>query len=98
MAGDLLAPPPRAHLEGADNRVIGSKSLVGDHTAITGNTEAHREVRLALAGMAATCRSLLELVKDQLRGELSSAMIDTFAPTIAGALALIPPGMLDALT
>ena len=98
MAGDLLAPPPRAHLEGADNRVIGSQSLVGDHTAITGNPEAHREVRLALAGMAATCRSLLEHVKDQLRGELSSAMIDTFAPTIAGALALIPPGMLDALT
>jgi hypothetical protein len=47
--------------------------------------------------MAATCRSLLEHVKDQLRGELSSAMIDTFAPTIAGALALIPSGMLDAL-
>lgn len=85
VAGDLLAPPPQAHLEGSDNRVIASKSFVGDHTGVNHNPEAHREVRLALAGLPAGCRPLLAHIRDHLRGELSSSMIDALAPILAAA-------------
>ncbi len=90
VAGDIFAPPPRAHLEGADNRVIGSGSFTGDHTGVNHNPEAHREIRLALAGMGPGCRSLLEHLRDQLRGEVSSATIDTIGTVVAGLLAVLP--------
>jgi pimeloyl-ACP methyl ester carboxylesterase len=90
-AGDLFVPVPRAHVSGADNRVIGSDSLFGDHSSINDRADAHREVRLALAGMPQTCRGLIRWVWDHTRGEFISVTVDTVA--IGSEMLMAVPSM-----
>src|SRR5207302_9062739 len=65
--GDLVVPPPRAHLDGATNVVVGAPSLVSQHARLPGSPAAARELALALAGAPPTCQSLVRVVADSMR-------------------------------
>lgn len=92
-AGDLAVPVARSSVAGADNRVIPSTSLLGDHFDITDDPAAHREIRLALAGQDPACRPFGSVVGDHFRSELTSHGIDLLG--VAASLPLGPavPGI-----
>jgi len=79
--GDLVVPVPRTAAPGAVEVVVpldGARA----HDQLPGSTAAHRELALALAGLAPTCQSLRDALIDQVVGEGISWAEDT-----AGSLA-----------
>ena len=85
--GDPVVAAPRAHVDGADNRLISAGTLLGDHDALPGHASAHREMRLALAGMNATCKSREAFILDRVRGYLNGVGVDLGSAVVTGALA-----------
>ena len=87
--GDLIAPVPSTRAPGAIEVVV---PLVGPdaHADLPGSEEAHRELRLALAGLPPGCQSFTDSLRDQLGGEAIS-----YAEDLLGGLGLIAAGWSD---
>lgn len=87
--GDLITPVPSTRAPGAIEVVV---PLVGPdaHSDLPGSVEAHRELRLALAGLPPGCQSFADTLRDQLSGEVVS-----HAEDLLGGLGLIAAGRAD---
>ena len=88
---DLAVAAPRTHLRGAHNVVV-SVPDANDHAGLPGSDVAHRELALALAGLAPTCEGLLDFVVDAVTGEAIGTTEDLFGVALAVAGAPGPPG------
>jgi len=77
---DLVVPSIRTHLKGATNVTVSLPRSFTEHGDLPGWTQASREMALALAGMAPTCRSLADTVTDAVTGDEIA-----FAEDVVGA-------------
>lgn len=91
--GDPIVAAPRARVEGADNRVVSAGTLLGDHDALPGHRNAHREMALALAGMEATCKSREAFIWDRVRGYLNGLGVDGISAGVTAAVIAGSRGM-----
>lgn len=90
--GDPIVAGPRARVDGADNRLVSAGTLLGDHDALPGHKNAHREMALALAGMEVTCKSREAFIWDRVRAYLNGVGVDAAGIAMAaGLLAFSPP-------
>lgn len=89
--GDPIVAGPRARAERADNRLVSAGTLLGDHDALPGHKNAHREMALALAGMEATCKSREAFIWDRVRAYLNGIGVDAASVAAAAALLAISP-------
>ena len=85
-AGDLIVAPPRARVEGADNRIVSPAAGLNDHDALPRHPSALREMALALGGRQETCKSPAEFVFERLRGHVTALGTDVLAAALATRL------------
>ena len=88
--GDLIVAPPRARVEGADNRIVTPAAGLHDHDALPGHPAALREMALALGGRAETCKGAAEFVLERLRGHATALGTDALAAALATHLPPAP--------
>ena len=80
--GDVVVPSPRSRLDGATNVVVHVPG-VNHHSDLPGSPAAQRELALALAGRAPTCRSLLGITATVLAGQAIGVAEDTTGVALA---------------
>ncbi len=93
-AHDLVVPSIRAHLDGAANVVVDPGTgggLLSEHSALPGSPEAAREIALAVAGMAPTCRTLWQRLAQETAGRAIADAEDGLGIGAAGALWWLDP-------
>lgn len=93
-AHDVVVPSVRAHLDGAVNVVVDpgtDKGILSEHSALPGSPEAAREIALAIAGMAPTCRTLWQRLAQETVGRAIADAEDGVGVGVAGVLWWLDP-------
>lgn len=88
---DVTVASPRSRLEGASNVVV-TVDGVHDHARLPGAAAAHREIALAVAGMAPTCRARADVAVDALAAGFVLRMQRLAGPALRLGLPLRPGG------
>ena len=82
--GDLVVPPLRSRMMGADNVIVTLPAPYATvHRRLPSSAAATREIALALAGLPPTCQALADVVADHLVSTSTSLAQDSLGATLS---------------